>query len=99
MRDRGQEDQDAFSRRVVQLRPGQLDLFQLAQNLFPEAADGELVAGFGRVRSKLAVQEPPRNPQRIVEREGPIGEPQVEIEAQRRAFEGLEGGEIIAIIS
>ena len=41
-----------------------------------------------------AVQEPPSEPQRSAEGEGPIGEPQVEIEAQRRPFECLEGGEI-----
>ena len=30
------QDQDAPGRRVVQIRPGQLDLLQLAQNLVPE---------------------------------------------------------------
>ena len=94
VRDRGQEDQDAFDRRVVQLRPGQLDLFQLAEALCAKGVNSAFVAGVVRVRSELAVQEPPREPQRSTEREGPVDQPQVEIEAQRRPFEGLEGGEI-----
>ena len=59
-----------------------------------EVTNGELVAGAVRVHSELAVQEPPREPQRSTKREGAVDQPQVEIEAQGRPFEGLEGGEI-----
>ena len=40
---------------MVQLRPGDLDLLQLAQNLVPEGMDGEFVASPVRVRSELPV--------------------------------------------
>ena len=41
--------------------------------------------------SELAVQLPPGEPQRGAEREGAVDKPQVEIQAQRAAREGLEG--------
>ena len=46
---------------------------------------------FGRVRSELAVQLPPGEALWSTEREGAVGEPQVEIEAQGAAFESLQG--------
>ena len=49
------EDQDPFGRGVVQVRPGQLDLLQFAQDLVPEILDGLLVAGFGGVQTELTV--------------------------------------------
>ena len=52
MRDRGQEDQGARSRGVVQIRPGQLDLLQLAQNLPAEVLDGYVIASFRRVATR-----------------------------------------------
>ena len=59
---RGMQDQDARSRGVVQARPGQLDLLQLAQDTAAEEFDGLLVAGFVRVHSELAVHLPPGEP-------------------------------------
>ena len=59
---RGVQDQKAQSRRVVQVRPGQLDLLQLAQDTAAEEFDGLLVAGFVRVHSELAVHLPPGEP-------------------------------------
>ncbi len=59
---RGMQDQDARSRGVVQARPGDLDFLQLPQDAAAEEFDGLLVAGFSRVRSELAVQEPPSEP-------------------------------------
>ena len=53
------QDQDARGCRVVQLRPSQLDLLQLAQSLAAEDFDNSLVGGFSWVRSKLAVQLSP----------------------------------------
>ena len=53
------QDQDARSRRVVQLRPGQLDLLQLAHSLTLEVADGHSVAGFVRVYTELPIQLTP----------------------------------------
>ena len=44
------QDQDAPGRRVVQVRPSQFDLLQLAQNLVPEVLNGLVIAGFGRVQ-------------------------------------------------
>ena len=72
------EDQDPPARRVVQFRPSELDLLQLAENLVPEGLNGVVVAGLGRVRSELAVQEPPSEPQRSAEGEGAVGEPEVQ---------------------
>ena len=83
------QDQDSFGRRVVQLRPGQFDLLQLAEALCTEVVNGALVAGFGRVRSKLAVQEPPREGFGSAKGESPVDQPQVEIEAQGGALERL----------
>ena len=51
--------EDARSRRVVQLRPGQLDLLQLAQHLDAEVLNGFLVVGVVRVCPELAVHLPP----------------------------------------
>ena len=45
-----------------------------------------LVAGFVRVQAELPVHLLPREPQRSAEGEGPVGEPEVEIEAQGAAF-------------
>ena len=45
---RGRQDQYAFGGRVVQARPGQLDLLQLAENLCAKGVTGALVAGLGR---------------------------------------------------
>ena len=59
-RDRGREDQHALGRRVVQVRPGRLDLDQLSQTVLAKVTDGELVVCFGRVRAKLAIEARPR---------------------------------------
>ena len=64
-RGRGVQDQHAWSRRVVQLRPGELDFFQFAQNLTLKVADGYSVAGLLRVQAELAVDLPPRTSGRI----------------------------------
>ena len=85
------QDQDAPGRRVVQIRPGQLDLLQLAQNLVPEVLNGLVIAGFGRVRSELLVQLLPSEAERSTEGEGAVGQPEVEIEAQRTTLESREG--------
>ena len=50
-----------------------------------------LVAGFRRVRSKLPVEVSPGELLRALERKGAVGQPQVEVEAQGAAFEGLQG--------
>ena len=84
------EDQYALARRVVQALPGGLDLDQLPQAVLAKVTDGELVVCFGRVRSELAVEARPGEPHRTLQREGAVGDPEVEIEAQGRAFEGLE---------
>ena len=75
------QDQEARSRGVVQPRPGDLDLFQFAQRLTLEVADGHSVAGFVRVRSELAVQEPPREPFGSAEGKGPVNQPEVDLVA------------------
>ena len=61
-RGRGVQDQHARSRRVVQLRPDELDFFQFAQNLTLKVADGYSVAGLVRVQAELAVDLPPSDP-------------------------------------
>ena len=82
------QDQEARSRRVVQVRPSQLDLLQLAQDFFAEVADGEFVAGLVRVQAKLTVDLTPGEPLRSTEGEGAVDQPEVEIEAQGTSFEG-----------
>ena len=82
------QDQNTTGRCVVQLRPGQLDLLQLAENLVPEVLNGAMVRRPGRVRSELPVQLLPGEPQRSTKRKSPVSEPQIEIESQRRSFEG-----------
>ena len=84
------QDQDPFARRVVQLRPGDLDLLQLAQNLDAEVLNGFLIAGLVRVQAELAVDLPPGKPQRSAEREGAVHQPQVEIKTQGTSLEGRE---------
>ena len=59
MRGRWIEDQNAPRRSIVQVRPGQLDLLQLPQNILAEVADGKFIAGVGRVHSELSVELPP----------------------------------------
>ena len=81
------QDQNARSHRVIQVRPGCLDLPQLAQNHMLEVTDGNSASGAGRVHSELAVQPPPGEALRSAQGEGAIVEPQVEIEAQGAAFE------------
>ena len=87
---RGPENQHPLPRRVVQVRPGHLDLDQLPQAVRAEVVNGTLIARHGRVHPELAVEARPGEPQRTLERERPAGEPQVEIETQRRASEGFE---------
>ena len=84
------EDQDPSACRVVQIRPGQLNLLQLAQNLESELLNGACLRGACRVRSELAVHLPPCDLHRGRQRESPVGEPQVEIEAQRASLEPLQ---------
>ena len=73
-RGRGQEDQDARLRRVVQPRPGQLDLDQFPQDFNAEVLDSPLVGRFGRICVELAVQLSPCEPLWSPKREGPVGE-------------------------
>ena len=84
------QDQDTRSRSVVQPRPGQFDFLQLAQGLAAEEFNRFLVAGFRRVRAELAVELPPSELLRSAEREGAVGEPQVQIKAQRTSLERRE---------
>ena len=51
-----------MGRRVVQLRPGNLDLLQLPQAVFAKVIGGALVSRLGRVYSELEVQARPREP-------------------------------------
>ena len=85
------QDQDARSRGVVQLRPGQLDLLQLAERLDPEVLDGFLVVGVFRVCGELTVHLPPGEILRSTEREDAVDKPEVDIEAQGTSFECREG--------
>ena len=90
---RGMQDQDARSRGVVQPRPGQLDLLQLAQMPWRRKnLDG--------LRCRWLCPGPAPNWRyncRQVSRSGarsansPVGEPQVEIEAQGAPLESREG--------
>ena len=87
-RGRGMQDQDTRGRGVVQLWPGELNLFQLAKNLVPEVLNGLIIARLGRVCSELAVHLSPGDLFRRAQGEGAVGEPQVEIQTKRAALEG-----------
>ena len=52
-----------MGRRVVQLRPGDLNFLQLPQAVFAKVIGGALVYRLGRVHSELAVQARPGEPQ------------------------------------
>ena len=67
-----------LGRLVAQVRLGGLDFRQLAQAVRAENLDGAIIASLGRVRAELAVEHRPGQPQRLLERERPVGEPQVE---------------------
>ena len=57
---------------------------------FDPVLDGAFIAGLGRINPELAAHLPSREPKRALHAECPVGEPQVEIEAQRRALEARE---------
>ena len=88
------QDQDATVRCVVQIRPGDLDLLQLAQNFTTEVLNGAFLTGLGRGHPELTVHLPPSDPLRSAEGEGPVGDPHVEIQTQCRAFERREGVQV-----
>ncbi len=74
----------------MQVRPRVLDLLQLAQTVPAEIINGALLGGLGRIRAELPVELPPRETERAREVEGPVGEPQVQVESKRRPLEALE---------
>ena len=59
-----------------------LIFFQLAQTFRAEAVNRAVLADLRRVRAELEEELPPREAQRSLEREGAIGEPEVQIEAE-----------------
>ena len=71
----------------MQVRPRALDLLQLAETVFAEIVHGVCIARLGRVYAELPVEQRPREPQRALERERPVGEPQVQVESERRPLE------------
>ena len=82
------EDQHTRSRGVVQPRPGQLDLLQLAQDATAEVLNGIVSGRVVWIWAELTVHLTPGEAERSTEREGAISQPEVEIEAQRRTLEG-----------
>ena len=74
------QDQDARSRRVVQVGPSEFDFFQLAEGLAAKHLNGVFISRVHWVCTELPVEVLPGDPQRALEREGPVGEPQVEIQ-------------------
>ena len=50
-----------------------------------------LLLGLVRVWAELAVQLPPGDPLLVLERKGAVGQPEVKIETQGAAFEGVQG--------
>ena len=91
---RGQEDQHPFGCRAVQIRPGHLDLVQLPQAIRAEVVNGAIIARLSRSPPELTVEARPREPERTFQREGPVGKPQVQIQAQRRALKSLQDVQI-----
>ena len=68
----------------MQVRPRALNLVQLAETVHAEVAERGLIVRPGRVHAELPVELRPREAERARESERAIGEPQVEIEAERR---------------
>ena len=62
---------------ALQVRPGALDFFQLPETVRAEVTEGGLVASLGRVHPKLPVELPPGEPERSLEGEHPVREPEV----------------------
>ena len=89
-RRRRREDESARHRVVVQVRPRAFDFLQLAETGRAEVADGIFLRCLRRVHAELPVDLFPREGERRLEPERPVGEPQVEIEAERRPREPLE---------
>ena len=79
-----------MGRRIVQIRPSQLDLLQFAQAVRAKGVDSAIIARLDRVHSELTIEAHPGEPERTPQRESPIGQPQIEINTQRRALEGLQ---------
>ena len=75
----------ALDRLVVQVRPGVLDFFQLAQTVRAEVIHGAPITRLRRVRAELPVELPPCETERARESERAIGEPEVEVEGRGRA--------------
>ena len=75
---------------VVQAGPRAFDFLQLAETGRAEVADGIFLRCLRGVHAKLPVELFPREGERRLEPERPVGEPQVEIEAERRSLEPLE---------
>ena len=84
---------------VVHRRPGDLDFLQLPKTPFSEGLNGDVIAGLLRERAKLGVELRPGQGERLCEREGAVGEPQIEIEAQGGPAQGVEACAAIALLS
>ena len=63
----------------MQVRPGVLDFFQLAQAITAERLLSDF-ARLRRVRAELSVEFQPREAQRARDRERAIGEPEIQVE-------------------
>ena len=87
---RRREDQHALGRRIVQPWPSHLDLLQLPQTVRTKSLDGAIFSRLGWIHPELAIEARPGEPQRPIQCESPICQPQIEIDTQRRALEGLQ---------
>ena len=74
----------------MQARPRALNLLQLAETLRAEVVHGAYIARLRRVRAELPVEQRPCEPQRALESERPVCEPEVEVEAEGRPLHRLE---------
>ena len=93
-RRRRREHERPRDRVIVQVWPRSLDLFQLAQTVRAKVADGEFIVRPGRVYAELPVEQRPREPKRTLESERAIGEPQVQIESERRPLHRAQGVQV-----
>ena len=88
---RGRDNERPSGKPVVQSGPRLLDLIQLPEAIRPEGIDGTSVTRLVRVRSELTVEVFPGQRQWLLEHEGSVGEPHIEIEAERRSLECPQG--------
>ena len=67
-----------MGRRVVQVRPSQLDLLQLPKAVRTKSLNSAVISFLSRFHSELAIEALPGEPEWTLQCEGPVRQPQIE---------------------